>query len=76
MAIQIVAPLDRTTVILELLSLNHHLTVVERFAYPNDSSELSCLELYAPLGSPMADWSERRGQTKNGSTPPPLPHEL
>ena len=49
-------------------SLNHHLIVVERFAYPNDFSELSCLELYAPLGSPMADWSGGRDQTKNGST--------
>ena len=54
--------------IIIILSLNHHLIVVERFVCLDDSSELHCLEPCAPLGSPMADWSGRRDQTKDGST--------
>jgi len=41
--------------------------VVERFEFPHESHELCCLEPCAPVGSPMANWSRRREQTKNGS---------
>ena len=48
-------------------SSNHHLNEVERFEWPHESQELCCLEPCAPVGSPMANWSRRREQTKNGS---------
>ena len=50
-----------------ILSLNHHLNVLERFECPHESQEQCCLEPCAPVGSPMANWSRGREQTKNGS---------
>ena len=50
--------------------MNHHLIAVERFACPDEpgSCVVRCLVLL--VGSPMANWSLGRGQTKNGSRRP------
>ena len=51
--------------------MNHHLVAVERFACPNEPGRcvVWCL-LVLLVGSPMANWSLGRGQTKNGSRRP------
>ena len=50
--------------------MNHHLVAVERFACPNEPGRCVVWCLVLLVGSPMANWSLGRGQTKNGSRRP------
>ena len=50
--------------------MNHHLSVVERFACPYEPESCAVWCLVFLLGSAMANWSLGRGQTKNGSRRP------
>ena len=47
--------------------MKHHLNVVERFACPNEPGSCVVWCLVFLVGSPMANWSLGRGQTKNVS---------
>ena len=49
------------------LSWNRHLIVVERFACPCEPESCVVWSLVLLVGSLMAEWSQVRGQTKNGS---------
>ena len=51
-------------------SLSYYLTVVEGFACPNDPQELVVGGFMPLVGSPMANRSGGRGQTKGGSKDP------
>lgn len=51
---------------------NQHLTVVERFVCPDEPGGCVVWNLVFLVGSPMANWSQARGQTKIGSK---RPHE-
>jgi len=46
---------------------NQHLTLVERFVCPNEPGGGVVWNLVFLVGSPMANWSQARGQTKIGS---------
>ena len=46
---------------------NRHLIVVERFACPCEPESCVVWSLVLLVGSLMAEWSQVRGQTKNGS---------
>ena len=54
-------------VIITYLSWNRHLIVAERFACPCDPESCVVWSLVLLVGSLMAEWSQVRGQTKNGS---------
>ena len=51
----------------KVLSWNRHLIVVERFACPCEPEGCVVWSLVLLVGSLMAEWSQVRGQTKNGS---------
>ncbi len=49
--------------------MNHHLILVEEFKCPNDPSYVTGGNLTL-VGSPKANWSQVKGQTKSGSEDP------
>ena len=52
------------------MSGNHYLIVVERFVCPYEPGSCVVWSWLLLVGTPMANWSQARGQTKNGSKDP------